>query len=353
MLDDDAGRGALGIELGDAFVSRVGVVDVVVGQLLTLHLPRRADAEARARRPVERGALVRVLAVAQRLDQFAAKGAVIGRVIMQRVGKPVGDRCVIGGRARIGLGGERLAQFVGEHAGMLRHFAEHFFVVGRLHHHRDVGVVLGGGADHGRSADVDVLDAIVVGRAVGDGGLERVEVHHQQVDRLNAVLLHRLGVFGIGADRQQPAVHLRMQRLHPSVHHFRKAGELGNVGDGKPGVIQRLGGAAGGNELDAVVGKLIGEFDQAGLVGDRQQGAGDAAGVAGHGKGLTQERGGSVFSMAIPALRVHRTVCPGRRHRTLYSGNSGSASRSGRAPGAEGGEWRKHQRTLPRSRARP
>ena len=39
---------ALGIEFGDAFIGRVGVVDVVVGELLALHLPRGGDAEALA-----------------------------------------------------------------------------------------------------------------------------------------------------------------------------------------------------------------------------------------------------------------------------------------------------------------
>ena len=44
MLDDDAGRGARRIEFGDAFVGRIGVVDVVVGQFLALQLPRGGDA---------------------------------------------------------------------------------------------------------------------------------------------------------------------------------------------------------------------------------------------------------------------------------------------------------------------
>ena len=44
MLDDDAGRGARRIEFGDAFIGRIGVVDVVVGQFLALQLPRGGDA---------------------------------------------------------------------------------------------------------------------------------------------------------------------------------------------------------------------------------------------------------------------------------------------------------------------
>ncbi len=85
---------------------------------------------------------------------------------------------------------------------MQSEFGQQLFVVGRLDHHGDVGVVLGGGADHRRPADVDVFDAIVESRAFGDGGLERIEVHHQQIDRLDAVLVHRGGVFRVGADTQ-------------------------------------------------------------------------------------------------------------------------------------------------------
>ena len=79
-------------------------------------------------------------------------------------------------------------------------FRQHLLVVGRLDHHGHVGVVLGGGADHRRPADVDVLDAVVEGAAFGDGRLERIEVHHQKIDRLDAVLFHRGGVILVGAD---------------------------------------------------------------------------------------------------------------------------------------------------------
>ena len=42
VLDDGASRGARRIEFGDAFVGRVGVVDIVVGKLLALRLARLA-----------------------------------------------------------------------------------------------------------------------------------------------------------------------------------------------------------------------------------------------------------------------------------------------------------------------
>ena len=119
--------------------------------------------------------------------------------------------------------------------------------------------------------------------AFRDRGLERIEIDHQQIDRLDVVLLHCCGVLLVAADRQQAAMHLRVQRLDPAVHHLGKAGEFGDIDDCKPRVLERLGGAAGRNELDPVAGKRLGESDQPGLVGYRQQGAGDAARMAAHG----------------------------------------------------------------------
>ena len=185
-------------------------------------------------------------------------------------------------------------------------------------------MVLGGGADHGRSADVDVLDAFLERGALRDGRLERIEVHHQQIDRLDAVLLHRSGVLFVGADRQQPAMHFRMQRLDPAIHHFGEAGQLGDVDHLQPGIFQRLGRAAGRNEFDAVAGKRLGEIHQSGLVGYRQQSAGDAARVAGHDLRASTRNG----------RKCIRRDCGIHKH---HSGNSGSSARSGRTPGGAGG----------------
>ena len=88
---------------------------------------------------------------------------------MQGIGEPVGYRRVIGGGARIGFRRQLLAQLKCGHAIVQRELGEHFLVVGGFDHHGDVGVVLGGGADHRRPADVDVLDAVVERGAFGDG----------------------------------------------------------------------------------------------------------------------------------------------------------------------------------------
>ncbi len=203
MLDDRASRGALRIELGDAFIGRVGIVDIVVGQLLALHLTRGGDAEAHVGCPIERRRLMRVLAVAQFLDQPAAESAVVGRNIVELFGEPVGDRRVVGRGAGESLGGKLSPQRERRHAVVGFEFAEQRGVIGGIDHDRDVVVVLRRGADHGRAADVDVLDAGGKIAAARDGVLERIKIDDQNIDRADAVRAHRFGVGGIVADREQ------------------------------------------------------------------------------------------------------------------------------------------------------
>ena len=58
-------------------------------------------------------------------------------------------------------------------------------------------------------------------------------------------------------------------------HHFRKAGVLRDVDDGYAGAFERLGGAAGRENLDVAVSEFLGELDQASLVRDGDEGAFD------------------------------------------------------------------------------
>ncbi len=187
-------------------------------------------------------------------------------------------------------------------------FAQHAGVIVGFDHHRHVAVVLGGGADHRRPADVDVLDAVVVGRALRDGRLERIEIDHQKVDRFDVVRLHRSGVFGVVANREQAAVNLGMKGLHPTVHHLGKTGQVGHVLHGKTGVGQRLAGAARRNQFDAVAGKAPGEVDQSALVGHREQGAGDAAGVCHEWFLVPRTRCSAVRCIADPWPSQFRTL---------------------------------------------
>ena len=53
-----------------------------------------------------------------------------------------------------------------------------------------------------------------------------IEVDADEVDRLDAVLLHRGDVLGVVAQGEQAAVDFGMQRLDPAVHHLGEAGDF-------------------------------------------------------------------------------------------------------------------------------
>jgi hypothetical protein len=114
-------------------------------------------------------------------------------------------------------------------------------------------VVLGGGADHGRAADVDILHRGVEVRALRHRFLEGIEIDVEQVDAADPVLVHRRFVRGRVAHAEEAAVHQGMQGLHPPVHHLGKAGDVGDVLNGQPGRGDGGLGAAGGDQLDPEV----------------------------------------------------------------------------------------------------
>ncbi len=281
MLDDGAGSAFIGRELGNEFVGRVGVVDVVVGKFLTLHLFGGGNAIAFFAGDVESGFLMRVLAVAQRLAQLSAQCAAPGRSLVaflgEFAGEPAGDFGIVGRGAGIGDLGELAAQRQRGGAIVGIEFGQHGCVIFGIDHHRHIVVVLGGGADHGGAADVDILDRLLIARAFGDGGFERVEVRNQQIDALDRMILHRLGVFGVVANAQEAAMNLGVQRLHAPIHDFREAGDFGNIGYLQAGIAQGLGGASGRDQLHVAGGERGGEGNEACFVENRKQRATDRA----------------------------------------------------------------------------
>ena len=224
---------------------------------------------------VERGALMRVLAIAQGLCQLAREHHAARIRLAEHAGEPVRDRRVVGAGARIGGGGEALAQV--EAGGALPgvEFGHQGRVVGGVGDHRDEIVVLGRGADHRRAADIDVLDRRRKIGAARDGRLERIEVDHHQVDRRDRMRAHRVRVRGLVAAAEDAAVDLGMQRLDAPVHDLGKAGMVADLDYGESGVNQGFRRASGRQQLDAVAREAACQLRQAGLVGNGNQGAAD------------------------------------------------------------------------------
>ncbi len=250
MLDDDAGGHPCGIEFGNALERRVGIVDVVVGELPALQLAGSGHAATQVGSAVECRRLVRVLAVAQRLDQLPCERTICRCGVGQLLREPIGDCGIVGGGAGIGLGGELASQRQRGRAVVPVELREHGRIVVGIDDDHHVLVVLGGGADHGRPSDVDILDAGLERGPLRDGCFEGVEVDHQEIDRANPVCFDRRCVIRIAARREQAAMDLGVQRLYATVHHLRKPRELGDVEHGEAGGGQHLAGAAGGDQLD-------------------------------------------------------------------------------------------------------
>ena len=227
---------------------------------------------------------MRVFAVAQRGGQRAGYGQRIGEHhALIGEGEPAGDHRIIGGGGGVGLGREHPAEIVAGRATLLRHFGDQPGIVGGIGDDRDAFMILRGGADHRRAADIDIFDDLLAFRPLGDRGGEGVEVDDHQIDRADFMFVHRRDMFGVVADGEQAAMDLGVQRLDAAVHHFGEAGKVGNIHHLKACFAQRLGGAAGRHQFNAMFAQRRAQFDQPGLVGHGQEGAFD--GVVGHEEG--------------------------------------------------------------------
>jgi hypothetical protein len=144
------------------------------------------------------------------------------------------------------------------------------FVLRRIGQHRHPSAVLGGGTCQRRTADVDGLDGQ---RGAGAGGGEIVEVHHQEIDRLQAVRFEVGDVRRLAAIRENAGVQRRMQGLDPAAQHLRKVGHVLDGGDGQSRGFEMRRRAAGSDELNAAGRERATQLGETALVGDRKQSA--------------------------------------------------------------------------------
>ena len=82
-------------------------------------------------------------------------------------------------------------------------------------------------------------------------------------------------MFRIAALVEKATMHPRMQSLNPPFEHFRKCGETGNLPHRDFFFSQQLRGAAGRDDVHALVFKRARERRDAGLIGNGDEGAGD------------------------------------------------------------------------------
>jgi hypothetical protein len=280
VLDDDDGRL---IEFLDEFPASIEIDEIVVTQFLALKLDCAGDAEAGAI-GVKGGTLMGVLAVAERLGERkvdaqrrrqgsrVGDGGRLGRGYFGDLIEGVGDGGIVGGSEAESLAGKAPAGSPSEGAGVGFELPDKDRIVGRACDDSDVFEILGGGADHGGPADVDVLDEMTEGDIGLCGGfLESVEVYNHHVDGSDAVGGYGRLVIGVAALVEEAAVDLGVQRLYAAVEHFGEAGKIADVFNREAGFAEGACGTAGRDQLDPEAGERLGKFNQAGFVGYAEQ----------------------------------------------------------------------------------
>ena len=188
--------------------------------------------------------------------------------------KPRGDGRIVGSGKGEGSGGEALAQGQGGSALLLHHLLN-LFVLVRTGNDGGEGVVLGSRAEHGGTADVNVLNALLEFGTLGNGGLEGIEVEDGHVDLANAVLLHLLLVLGVATDAEQATMDLGVKRLDASVEALGRSGVVRHVNDGETGLAELLGGSASREQLHILGSKEGGKLNDAGLIRNRDESPSD------------------------------------------------------------------------------
>ena len=224
---------------------------------------------ARTRLEVVGGALVRVLAVGEigDLDELhqRAFGEALGLV------EPVRDRDVIAGRVRERLGGELAARLEADVL-LLAQLVEDEAVALGIDDDGDAREVLRRGTDHRGTAHVDRLDDVCLRRLAPCGdAAEGIEVDHEQIDRLDPVLLERGRVGRVLTPCEQGTVDVRVERLDAAPEHLGEARHVLDLRHGEP-VLGEMGRRSGRrDQLDSELAQTGGELRQPVLVRHRDQ----------------------------------------------------------------------------------
>ena len=219
---------------------------------------------------VECGLLVGVLAVAQVGGAVVSEGEFGPGGVAGVGGEVAGDGGVVEGDVLERLAGEFAPLVHAEGVGretIVSDTLGYPAVIGGVNYDQDEREVLGGGADHGRTADVNVLKSVLEGDVVRADGLdEGVEIAGNYVYGLDAVRVE-LGAVGVEvAAGEDAAVYDGMEGLDATVEHLGRAGEVGDLCHGESGVGDVTRRAACGDKFASGVGERAGEVGDSCLV---------------------------------------------------------------------------------------
>ena len=112
----------------------------------------------------------------------------------------LGDSGIVSRGPGIDFDREFAAQFQGGLA-VRFHLGRHLIIVGRIHHHGDAAMILGGAAQHGWATDVDVFDRVFQSHIrFGDGLLKGVQIHDHKIDGGDVMFLDRGFMFRVASN---------------------------------------------------------------------------------------------------------------------------------------------------------
>ena len=187
------------------------------------------------------------------------------------LGEPTRDRGLVGRRHRERLPGQpppRVQRQLA--AGAELH--QNLPVPLRPAHRSDVREVLRRRAQHRRPADVDHLDRVLLAnRLPRDDALERIEVHADEVERLDLVLVERGAVVCPVAPREDRRVDPRVQGLDPAAEQLRHLRHVLDRRRADPHLLEERSRAAARDELDVQAGQAARELLEPGLVVDGEK----------------------------------------------------------------------------------
>jgi len=234
----------------------------------------RLGEAASARGGEEGRLLVGVLPVPQGVGQGPRLAAPRGQCgVVEALAEPRRHGDVVGRGVPERAHGEAAALVVAEAAGTGG--LDDATVVRRVDDDGDGAVVLRRGPHHGGPADVDLLDALGDAGAGGHRLAEGVEVHHDEIERLDPEAAEFRHVPGVGAVGQDAGVDRRVEGLDAAVEALGEPGEVGDLRDGHPGGGDGGRRGAGGDEGHPRLVEAGGQIGEAGLVVDGDECAAD------------------------------------------------------------------------------
>src|SRR5215218_5307282 len=217
--------------------------------------------------------LVRVFPVTQSRDPLVSDSTPLREAFdlpFDLLTEPIRDRGVVLGGPPERRERQTAAGLLGD-VSLAFESRQYFFVELRRGDDRHGPEVLGGGPQHGGSADVYLFDSLFLGGAAGDSLLEWIEVDADQVYRADILLDELLYVVGVSEVGEDAAVDLGVQRLDPPAEYLGRARHLGDGDDTDSGFRERPGGPPGRDDLEPHPGEPPREVLDPPFVGYRDQ----------------------------------------------------------------------------------